>query len=892
MSDAGGGGPSGAVVVNEPPLGRIVLALRRADVVALVLIGAIYLLAAKLGLRLAFVHASATPVWPAAGIALAALLIRGTRMWPAIFVGAFLANVTTAGSVSTSLGIAVGNTLEAVLGTYLVTRFASGRRAFARAQDVITFFVLAALVSTLVSATIGVGTLVLAGFAPWAKAGAIWLTWWLGDAVGVVIIAPVLILWAEKKQPRRWNPSRLFEAGLLVLAVLIAGQLVFGAVLPKANPTYPIDFLAVPPLVWAAFRFGQRETATASFILAGMGIWGGLHGQGPFSRPDPNESLLLLQAFVGLSAVLALAFAALVAERKRVDEERLALIPEAEAARRIAETSERSARFLAEVSVALGASIDLDATLLRVTRMAVPLLADLCAVDLLQPDGSIRRVAHAHVDPVKEPLVRELRERWGYNPEAPSGVPAVVRTRQSVLIADAGLSELAEAATNAEQLAMLRRLGLRSWIIVPLVAHQRVLGAISFAVTESARRYGPPDLALAETVAHRAASAIENATLYAQAQAAQAEAETANRLKDEFLAMLGHELRNPLGAISNAVHILDRVDDVRGPSATQAREIISRQVQHLSGLIDDLLDVGRVMTGKIRLNRGPLDLFQAVERSLHTLSAAGKTHDHTIRLNGESVWVDGDVTRIEQVALNLLENALRYTPPGGAISIDASQQGERAVLRVEDSGAGIHPDLLPRIFDLFVQGERGADRSHGGLGIGLTLVKRLAELHGGTIEAVSAGPGMGSVFTLTLPALSMPLPASAPAPSAAVPARRVAIIEDNVDSRETLRVLFEMYGHEVHEAGDGPSGVELVLRVQPDAAFVDVGLPGFDGYEVARRIRAAPNGRRVQLIAVTGYGLPADQAQARQAGFNHHVVKPVHPNQVNSLLRDPGAGGV
>src|SRR5215467_6962216 len=876
MSDTRGGVPGGAVVVNEPSLGRIVLALRRADVVALVLIGAIYLLAAKLGLRLAFVHASATPVWPAAGIALAALLIRGTRMWPAIFVGAFLANVTTAGSVSTSLGIAVGNTLEAVLGTYLVTRFASGRRAFARAQDVITFFVLAALVSTLVSATIGVGTLVLAGFAPWAKAGAIWLTWWLGDAVGVVIIAPVLILWAEKKQPRRWNPSRLFEAGLLVLAVLIAGQLVFGAVLPKANPTYPIDFLAVPPLVWAAFRFGQRETATASFILAGMGIWGGLHGQGPFSRPDPNESLLLLQAFVGLSAVLALAFAALVAERKRVDEERLALIPEAEAARRIAETSERRARFLAEVSVALGASIDLDATLLRVTRMAVPLLADLCAVDLLQPDGSIRRVAHAHVDPVKEPLVRELRERWGYNPEAPSGVPAVVRTRQSVLIADAGLSELAEAATSAEQLAMLRRLGLRSWMIVPLVAHQRVLGAISFA----------------ETVAHRAASAIENATLYTQAQAAQAEAETANRLKDEFLAMLGHELRNPLGAISNAVHILDRVDDPRGPSGSQAREIISRQVQHLSGLIDDLLDVGRVMTGKIRLNRGPLDLFQAVERSLHTLSAAGKTHDHTIRLNGESVWVDGDVTRIEQVVLNLVENALRYTPAGGAIHIDASQEGDRAILRVEDTGAGIHPDLLPRIFDLFVQGERGPDRSHGGLGIGLTLVRRLAELHGGSVQAVSAGPGLGSVFTLTLPALAMPLPASAPAPTVgAVPARRVAIIEDNVDSRETLRVLFEMYGHEVHEAGDGPSGVELVLRVQPDAAFVDVGLPGFDGYEVARRIRAAPNGRRVQLIAVTGYGLPADQAQARQAGFNHHVVKPVHPNQVNSLLRDPGAGG-
>jgi len=242
--------------------------------------------------------------------------------------------------------------------------------------------------------------------------------------------------------------------------------------------------------------------------------------------------------------------------------------------------------------------------------------------------------------------------------------------------------------------------------------------------------------------------------------------------------------------------------------------------------------------------------------------------------------------------LNLVENALRYTPAGGAIRIDASQEGDRAILRVEDTGAGIHPDLLPRIFDLFVQGERGPDRSHGGLGIGLTLVRRLAELHGGSVQAVSAGPGLGSVFTFTLPALAMPLPDSAPAAApSSVPARRVAIIEDNADSRETLRLLFEMYGHEVHEASDGPSGVELVLRVQPDAAFVDVGLPGFDGYEVARRIRAAPNGRRVQLIAVTGYGLPADQAQARQAGFNHHAVKPVHPSQVNALLRDLDAKG-
>ncbi len=883
------GGEKIVTVGDESAGSRAMPGLRPADLLALFVVAALYILAAKLGLKLAFVHASATAVWPPAGIALAALLLRGYRMWPAVFIGAFVANITTAGSLGTSLGIAAGNTLEAVAGVYLVTRFASGRHAFARGQDVIKFFVLAALVSTTVSATIGVGSLVLGGFAPWSNALSIWLTWWLGDAAGVALLAPLLVLWAESPRPR-WGAARLIEGGLLLFSLVGVGQLVFGSVLLHGPRGYPIDFIAVPPLVWAAFRFGQRDTATAAFVLASMALWGTLHGQGPFHRDDPNESLLLVQAFVGLNAALALAFAAVVAEKKRVDEERLALVPEALAARRFAETSEKRASFLAEASAVLGSSIDYDATLVRLTRLAIPLLADLCAVDLLQEDGTIRRVAHAHVDPSKEDLVRDHRARHGFNAAASSGVPAVIRTRRAALVSDATSDDLAEAASNPEHLTVLRRLDLRSWMIVPLIAHDRVLGAVSFAITESARRYTRVDLALAETVGNRAASAIENARLYREAQAARAEAETANRLKDEFLAMLGHELRNPLGAISNAVHILDRVEDVRSQSATHAREIITRQVQHLGGLIDDLLDVGRVVTGKIRLDRGPLDLFQAVERALHTLGAVGKSSDHVIRVQGESVWIDGDVTRIEQVVLNLVENALRYTPAGGSIQLDTHRQGGRAVLRVQDSGMGIHRDLLPRVFDLFVQGERGADRAHGGLGIGLTLVKRLVELHDGTAEAASAGPGAGSVFTITFPALSLPALPVATSPAAPpVPTRRIVIIEDNADSRETLRVLFQIYGHEVHEAEDGPTGVDLVLRLRPDAAFVDVGLPGFDGYEVARRIRATADSERLCLIAVTGYGLPADQELAREAGFNFHLVKPVHPSQINTLLRNLGS---
>ena len=303
-------------------------------------------------------------------------------------------------------------------------------------------------------------------------------------------------------------------------------------------------------------------------------------------------------------------------------------------------------------------------------------------------------------------------------------------------------------------------------------------------------------------------------------------------------------------------------------------------------MIDDLLDVGRVMTGKIKLDRGPFDLYEATDHALTTLRAAGKVGDHAVALAGQPVWIDGDAARIEQVVLNLVENALRYTPAGGAIDIEVGREGARAVFRVQDGGMGIRPELLPRIFDLFVQGERALDRGRGGLGIGLTLVKRLVELHGGTVHAQSAGPGTGSVFTVSLPALAAPVPRSVtPTTAAAGPARRVALIEDNADARESLRVLLELYGHEVHEAADGLTGVELVLRLRPDVTFIDIGLPGVDGYEVAQRIRATPHGQELHLVALTGYGLPEDERHAQQAGFDAHLTKPVHPAAMQRLLQ-------
>src|SRR5437016_546093 len=279
-------------------------------------LAAIYLLAGKLGLLLAFVHASATAVWPPTGIALAAFLLLGYRVWPGIFLGAFLVNLTTAGSVATTLGIATGNTLEGLAGAYLVNRFAHGAHAFDRPQEVFKFAVLAGLASTTVSPFFGVTSLAIGGYADWAAYGRIWLTWWLGDAGGALIVAPVLLLWGQ--DPRaRWTLGQVKEVGLLLVTLLLVGLAVFGGVLPITIETYPLGFLCIPVLVWTAFRFGPRETATAMLLLSGIAIWGTLSGFSPFVRATQNESLFALQFFMGVAAVTALTMAASVSEQRR-----------------------------------------------------------------------------------------------------------------------------------------------------------------------------------------------------------------------------------------------------------------------------------------------------------------------------------------------------------------------------------------------------------------------------------------------------------------------------------------------------------------------------------------------------------------------------------------------
>jgi signal transduction histidine kinase/ActR/RegA family two-component response regulator len=390
-----------------------------------------------------------------------------------------------------------------------------------------------------------------------------------------------------------------------------------------------------------------------------------------------------------------------------------------------------------------------------------------------------------------------------------------------------------------------------------------------------------PEISAVRDAIVRAADALrERAT----ERARRVTAERMSREKDEFLAMLGHELRNPLGAIASAVSVLDRVS-AGEKLAIRAREIVARQVAHLVGIVDDLLDVSRVSVGKILLTRRPLDLGELVQRTVRTLDAEGRTVRHDVTVDAAPAWVDGDETRLEQVVGNLLANALKYTPSGGHIHVAVHVEAGDVVVRVQDDGIGIAPDRLGSIFDLFFQGERGLDRAQGGLGIGLTLVKRLVELHGGTVVAASEGPDRGSTFTVRLPAVPM---ARAPRPPArtATPSRprRVLLIEDNADAREMLRSALELSGHTVEEAADGRDGLARAEAEPPDVAVIDIGLPGIDGYEVARRLRRLAEGGDMFLIALTGYGQPEDRRRSEEAGFDAHLVKPVDPDALERAL--------
>ncbi|RPI42249.1 MAG: hybrid sensor histidine kinase/response regulator, partial [Betaproteobacteria bacterium] len=503
-------------------------------------------------------------------------------------------------------------------------------------------------------------------------------------------------------------------------------------------------------------------------------------------------------------------------------------------------------------------------------------------------EGQLRHPSREGVD-VYDVFTRSARSGW----LVAVGVPAdALDAYARKAVALAALGVLATIAlAGGIVLALGRRLGNsiasladaaaalgRGEALPPHVASVKDVDCLRSALEKS-------HAALERESDARARAEAQRLQSFESEQAAREAAEQQNRAKDEFLAMLGHELRNPLSAISGAVALM-KLSPAQDRQWQHAREVIARQTQHLSRVVDDLLDLSRIMTGKVALERVPLDLAQVAANCLDTMRTTGRIGAHQVVPRLESVWVNADSTRLEQVIVNLLSNAVKYTPQDGRIELRVSGEDEQALLCVKDTGLGIPKHLLPNVFEIFVQGEQTLDRAKGGLGIGLALVQRLVHLHGGTVTAESPGDTHGSAFTVRLPRLAGPRQSTAEAvePSEAAHRLLVLVVDDHEDSRTMLRMLLEQTGHETIEAVDGIDGVQLALSRRPDVAIIDIGLPGIDGYEVARRLRTLPTGANMVLIALTGYGQDEDRQRALQAGFDVHLVKPVDPQRLSQAL--------
>ncbi len=563
---------------------------------------------------------------------------------------------------------------------------------------------------------------------------------------------------------------------------------------------------------------------------------------------------------------------------------------EAEQARTVAETAAIHSAFLAEAGRVLSASLDYETTLGRVARLATPALADFCIVDLLAEDGTIRRVAAVHAHAEGQPIMDELCRHFPPRLGSPQPAMRVISSRKPELLVEVDPLVVAQHTLTAEHEALMLRLGVRSHLAVPLLLGERTLGAISLGYVGT-RRYRPADVPLAEALASSAAVAIENARLYSDANAARAQAEAASRAKDEFLAMLGHELRNPLAPIVTALE-LTRLRE--GPS--RERSVIERQVEHVRRLVDDLLDVARITRGKLELERRPLALGDAVldglELARPLIDERGHQLDLQLAATGQRML--GDRIRLAQVVANLLTNAARYTKPGGVITVRLEQRTSELVLRVRDTGIGMSAELLPRVFELFAQAAQATDRGTGGLGLGLAIVKSFVELHGGQVRAHSDGEGCGSEFEVTFPLLT---DAAQSGPAEALPAAwhapmqaRILIVDDNQDAADLLADGLSVRGYHTLVAHDPQQALTLARESLPQLALLDIGLPGMDGYELAKLMRAEPALQGVRLVALTGYGQAADRARSREAGFAEHLVKPVNMERVQAAIQRLLAG--
>ena len=570
---------------------------------------------------------------------------------------------------------------------------------------------------------------------------------------------------------------------------------------------------------------------------------------------------------------------------KRQADEKVSLVRE-QAARAAAEESTRRASFLAEASKIMSSSLDIGSLMVGATRMVVPTLADFSAITLVDDDGTSVSTAC-----IQDRKLEESRLSIIQDPAWVAATNQVLGTGQPTIIEN--FAALAYDRQRTDAKASTQERGRHRWPVqqvamVPLVARDKTHGVLSLAFVPSDRHFGRAELDLATDIASRIAVAMDNCLLFKEIQ-------KGDQRKNEFLATLSHELRNPLAPMRTAIHAL-HLSGQWPAGAQELREMFDRQLGHLTHLVNDLLDVARISQGKILLRKEHTDIVAEIKIALDSCSseinAAG--HNLAVSLPHEPIMVDGDRVRLHQIFENLLFNACKYTDPNGRIEVSLTSDATEAVCRIRDTGVGIAPEMLPRIWDIFAQADSASNRSRQGLGIGLSLVKKLIQLHGGSVEAFSEGLGKGSEFVVRIPILTVEsIPSAAKAERAANDREihsgarwRILVVDDNTDAAESLQMLLGVLGHTVEIAHEGVTALQVAWAFKPDLIFLDIGLPGMNGHEVARRIRGELGMPNVKLIALSGYGAQSDHARSKEAGFDRHLVKPVDPTALPNIIAE------
>jgi PAS domain S-box-containing protein len=551
--------------------------------------------------------------------------------------------------------------------------------------------------------------------------------------------------------------------------------------------------------------------------------------------------------------------------------------------------NQEAQRFLAEAGMLLNSSLDYEATLSSLLRLAVPLLADYCILDIVTEGGEIDRAGIAFADPATEKTIRPLLERHVPSIERESHpIAAVIRSGMASFVPVAAADWMARGALSGEQLESAQRLRTLALFSIPLTAQGRVIGAITFCSTDPSRRYDVSDVALAEEFCRRAALAVENARLYREVQ-------QTSRAKDEFLAVLSHELRTPMTVTLGWAGML-RSGGLSGDQVNLAIESLEESTHAQARIINDILDVSRVVTGKLRLNVARVELDALVRNAIDSIRPAATAKGIELAVETEPVrgQLHGDSGRLQQILWNLLFNAVKFTPRGGRVSLQVRNGGEDLVeLVVADNGMGIAPEFLPYVFDRFRQANSGTNREHGGLGLGLSIVRNLTELHGGTVRAESAGEGNGSRFVIRLPidrSIEPPLPQTDPARDTDLHGLRLLVVDDDRPTAEMIRAALEKAGASVTAVGSAASALDSLVDNEYALMVSDIGMPLQDGYELIRRIRSADGPTQtLPAIALTAYARPQDCSAALNAGFDAYLAKPVEPERLaREILRVVG----